>query len=116
MIFLIVGKESLIFKLFLSRKASGTCVFELAVTDLVSVFLIGKDSTGQNLFLRVAAGITTGGAAVLCAQPTDVVKVRMQAETRVGAARRYSGAIDAYKTIAKKEGVRGLWKGKEHFQ
>lgn len=66
---------------------------------------IGK---GQNVFLRILAGITTGGMAVMCAQPTDVVKVRMQAQ--VGGPR-YKGSIDAYRTIGRVEGVKGLWKG-----
>ena len=60
--------------------------------------------------LRILAGITTGGMAVMVAQPTDVVKVRMQAQPR-GGPQRYKGAIHAYRTIARKEGVAGLWKG-----
>lgn len=61
---------------------------------------------------RLLAGCTTGAMAVAVAQPTDVVKVRFQAQARSpGNARRYCGTIDAYKTIAKEEGVRGLWKG-----
>jgi len=61
---------------------------------------------------RLLAGCTTGAMAVALAQPTDVVKVRFQAEARsAGQARRYCGTIDAYKTIAKEEGIRGLWKG-----
>ncbi|XP_014667738.1 PREDICTED: mitochondrial uncoupling protein 2-like [Priapulus caudatus] len=67
-----------------------------------------KDKVG--IHLRIAAGITTGGTAVLCAQPTDVVKVRMQAQARGGSAR-YKGATHAYKTIFAHEGMRGLWKG-----
>ena len=43
------------------------------------------------------------------AQPTDVVKVRMQA-SKAGEAR-YSGSLAAYKAIAKHEGVKGLRKG-----
>ena len=59
--------------------------------------------------LRILAGMTTGAAAVLIAQPTDVVKVRMQAQgTSAG---RYSGTLNAYRTIATQEGVKGLWKG-----
>lgn len=52
--------------------------------------------------------------AVTCAQPTDVVKVRFQAMIRLGAGgeRKYRGTMDAYRTIAREEGVRGLWKGK----
>jgi len=51
--------------------------------------------------------------AVAFAQPTDVVKVRFQAQAmNSGHTRRYCGTIDAYKTIAKEEGIRGLWKGR----
>lgn len=58
------------------------------------------------------AGCTTGAMAVAFAQPTDVVKVRFQAQVRVAdGGRRYNGTLDAYKTIARDEGVRGLWKG-----
>lgn len=51
--------------------------------------------------------------AVTCAQPTDVVKVRFQAMIRLGTGgeRKYRGTMDAYRTIAREEGVRGLWKG-----
>lgn len=62
----------------------------------------------QNVGLRILAGVTTGGAAVMFAQPTDVVKVRLQAQ---GSAGRYTGCVNAYRTIAAEEGVRGLWKG-----
>ena len=60
--------------------------------------------------LRILAGITTGAMGVTVAQPTDVVKVRLQAQAKGGAAR-YAGTIDAYRTIANTEGIRGLWKG-----
>lgn len=51
--------------------------------------------------------------AVALAQPTDVVKVRFQAQARSpGEARRYCSTIDAYKTIAREEGLAGLWKGR----
>lgn len=61
---------------------------------------------------RLLAGCTTGAMAVAFAQPTDVVKVRFQAQARSpGQARRYCSTIDAYRTIAKEEGIHGLWKG-----
>jgi len=64
------------------------------------------------LFVRIAAGITTGTLAILSAQPTDVVKVRMQAEMKKrGEKSQYKGVMDAYATIAKKEGIQGLYKG-----
>lgn len=58
------------------------------------------------------AGCTTGALAVTIAQPTDVVKVRFQAQVSLrGVKKRYSGTLNAYKTIAREEGMRGLWKG-----
>ena len=62
--------------------------------------------------IRIAAGITTGTLAILSAQPTDVVKVRMQAEQKLaGEPSRYKGVMDAYVTIGKTEGMKGLYKG-----
>lgn len=69
--------------------------------------------SGTGLAARVLAGCTTGAVAVTCAQPTDVVKVRFQANGALpDCARRYSGTVDAYRTIAREEGVRGLWRGR----
>lgn len=62
------------------------------------------------------AGCTTGAMAVALAQPTDVVKVRFQAQARqADGIRRYNGTMDAYRTIARDEGIRGLWKGEQHY-
>jgi len=59
--------------------------------------------------VRIAAGITTGTLAILVAQPTDVVKVRMQV---AGSSQQYKGVMDAYLTIKRIEGVRnGLYRG-----
>lgn len=44
------------------------------------LFLGGKRGGGLDVSARIAAGITTGAMAVMLAQPTDVVKVRMQAQ------------------------------------
>jgi solute carrier family 25 (mitochondrial uncoupling protein), member 8/9 len=76
--------------------------------------LAGKtNDAGSHVGLRILAGITTGAVAVSCAQPTDVVKVRMQAQTKTASSPtpRYTGCIHAYRTIAAEEGIRGLWKG-----
>jgi len=80
------------------------------VKGLYTDILTDGSANGAQIFLiRIMAGITTGGAAVLFAQPTDVVKVRMQAQSM--GKKRYTGCIDAYRKIAKHEGVKGLWKG-----
>uniref|UniRef100_A0A6I8P477 Uncoupling protein 3 n=1 Tax=Ornithorhynchus anatinus TaxID=9258 RepID=A0A6I8P477_ORNAN len=66
----------------------------------------------SSIAVRLLAGCTTGAMAVTCAQPTDVVKVRFQACVQLEpGSRKYSGTVDAYRTIAREEGVRGLWKG-----
>ncbi|XP_070531910.1 dicarboxylate carrier UCP2-like [Ptychodera flava] len=65
-----------------------------------------------SVITRIMAGVTTGAMAVSFAQPTDVVKVRLQAQSNVsGSAVRYTGALHAYRTIGREEGIRGLWKG-----
>ncbi|KAF3847535.1 hypothetical protein F7725_020563 [Dissostichus mawsoni] len=71
----------------------------------------GSESAG--IGTRIMAGCTTGTMAVTFAQPTDVVKIRFQAQSRLlesGSVKRYSGTFDAYRTIARDEGIRGLWK------
>ncbi|XP_037123950.1 mitochondrial uncoupling protein 2-like [Syngnathus acus] len=71
-------------------------------------------SESASIAARLLAGATTGAMAVAAAQPTDVVKVRFQAQVRLpqgGSATRYGGTLDAYRTIARDEGLRGLWKG-----
>ncbi|XP_078532992.1 mitochondrial brown fat uncoupling protein 1 [Lissotriton helveticus] len=83
----------------------------IGLYDTVKLFYTnGKDKAG--IGSRILAGCTTGAMAVTIAQPTDVVKVRFQAQINLhGVKRRYNGTLDAYKTIAKEEGMRGLWKG-----
>ncbi|XP_029923314.1 mitochondrial uncoupling protein 2-like [Myripristis murdjan] len=76
--------------------------------------LYTRESENAGIGSRLMAGCTTGAMAVAFAQPTDVVKVRFQAQVRnpeVGSAQRYSSTIDAYRTIARDEGIKGLWKG-----
>lgn len=70
-------------------------------------------SPDTGMVVRLLAGCTTGAVAVACAQPTDVVKVRFQASGAPSdSARRYSSTMDAYRTIAREEGIRGLWRGR----
>ncbi|XP_074837149.1 dicarboxylate carrier UCP2-like [Carettochelys insculpta] len=91
----------------LQRQMSFASV-RIGLYDSVKQFYT-KGSEHVGIGSRLLAGCTTGAMAVAVAQPTDVVKVRSQA--RVKSSRRYQGTLDAYKTIAKEEGLKGLWKG-----
>ncbi|CAK9298457.1 unnamed protein product [Gordionus sp. m RMFG-2023] len=88
--------------------------YESILTNVTKSKTLQKD---HNIKLRIMAGITTGGLAVLIAQPADVVKVRLQAQIpqlnkdlKSGGVR-YNGAMHAYKTIYRTDGLKGLWKG-----
>ncbi|XP_035038658.1 mitochondrial brown fat uncoupling protein 1 [Hippoglossus stenolepis] len=83
----------------------------IGLYDNVKNFYTGGQDNASVL-IRILAGCTTGAMAVSFAQPTDVVKVRFQAQVNLdGVARRYNGTMQAYKHIFQNEGMRGLWKG-----
>ncbi|KAL4608492.1 mitochondrial uncoupling protein 2-like protein-like [Arapaima gigas] len=95
----------------LQRQMSFASV-RIGLYDSVKQFYT-KGSEHVGIGSRLLAGCTTGAMAVAVAQPTDVVKVRFQAQaTAAGPSKRYNGTMQAYKTIAREEGVRGLWKGR----
>lgn len=61
---------------------------------------------------RVFAGLTTGGMAVMVGQPTEVVKVKFQAQKRLpGVKLQFTSTPATYRRIGREEGIRGLWKG-----
>ncbi|XP_068411004.1 putative mitochondrial transporter UCP3 isoform X3 [Eschrichtius robustus] len=95
----------------LQRQMSFASV-RIGLYDSVKQFYTPKGSDHSSITTRILAGCTTGAMAVTCAQPTDVVKIRFQASVQAGPGsnRKYSGTMDAYRTIAREEGVRGLWK------
>jgi len=74
--------------------------------------ICGKDVT-PNLSQRIVAALITGAFGISVASPTDVVKIRLQAEGKkpAGVPKRYNGSIDAYKKIVAEEGVTGLYSG-----
>lgn len=79
-------------------------------TKLAYQRLLNESPDGLHVTTRVLAGLTTGGLAVAIAQPTDVVKVRFQAQNKATGLR-YTSTMQAYRMIGSQEGVRGLWKG-----
>lgn len=93
------------------------CLFgglRIGMYEPVKNFYVGKDHVGDvPLSKKILAALTTGALGITVANPTDLVKVRLQAEGKLppGVPRRYSGALDAYSKIVRKEGVAALWTG-----
>uniref|UniRef100_A0A452R4P2 Mitochondrial brown fat uncoupling protein 1 n=1 Tax=Ursus americanus TaxID=9643 RepID=A0A452R4P2_URSAM len=84
----------------------------IGLYDTVQEFFSTGKETTASLGSKIAAGLTTGGVAVLIGQPTEVVKVRLQAQSHLhGLKPRYTGTYHAYRIIATTEGLTGLWKG-----
>ncbi|KAL6340927.1 hypothetical protein AAG906_032038 [Vitis piasezkii] len=86
----------------------------IGLYDPVKIFFVGNDFVGDvPLFKKVLAALITGAIAIAVANPTDLVKVRLQAEGKLppGVPRRYTGALDAYYTIVRQEGLAALWTG-----
>ncbi|KAJ1621558.1 mitochondrial carrier domain-containing protein [Pavlovales sp. CCMP2436] len=72
------------------------------------------DPKSTPLWARIAAGGSAGAVASAFANPTDVVKVRLQADGRLaamGEQPRYRGTIDAIRRITREEGARAFYKG-----
>eukprot|EP00050_Salpingoeca_kvevrii_P020022 m.93332 g.93332 ORF g.93332 m.93332 type:complete len:300 (-) comp8681_c0_seq1:103-1002(-) len=72
-----------------------------------------RDAGGAGAFWkRVAAGAGAGALAAFVANPTDLIKVRMQVDgMKVGEIPRYRGLGHAFASIVRAEGLFGLWKG-----
>jgi Mitochondrial carrier protein len=81
----------------------------------VRALVIGDmDPKDAPVYKRILAGMITGGVGQAIASPTDVVKVRLQADGRLrllGQPTRYNGTIDAFSKIWREEGLSGYYKG-----
>lgn len=69
----------------------------------------GTPTDQISFWKRTLAGGTAGAIGIAIANPTELIKVRMQAD-KLGT--RYSrGVVDAFVQTVRTEGVLGLWKG-----
>ncbi|XP_058110664.1 mitochondrial uncoupling protein 1-like [Magnolia sinica] len=94
------------------------CLFgglRIGLYEPVKSFYVGSDFVGDvPLTKKILAALTTGALAITIANPTDLVKVRLQyseGKLQDGVPRRYSEALNAYSTIIKQEGFKALWTG-----
>lgn len=77
--------------------------------------IAGELKPGENptLATKILAGLATGAIGISIANPTDVVKVRMQAQARAvdPSQIKYKGSIDCYRKIYAADGIPGFWVG-----
>ena len=89
------------------------------VKSQVSRLMDGEGAAESSFGAKVVSGLITGGVAISIAIPSDLVKVRLQAQGRQALAEagkappkpKYPSAMAAYRMIAKEEGIAGLWTG-----
>ncbi|CAN1187789.1 Mitochondrial uncoupling protein 3 [Linum perenne] len=77
-------------------------------------FVDGGGGGSISLFGKAVIGGASGAFAQIVASPADLVKVRMQADSRMvsqGIWPRYTSSFDAFSKIIASEGYRGLWRG-----
>jgi solute carrier family 25 uncoupling protein 8/9 len=75
--------------------------------------IIAGDDPTPSLWKKILTGLCTGAIGITVANPTDVVKIRMQADgfRPAGTPPRYTGTFNAYSTIYQQEGLKGFWTG-----
>lgn len=78
--------------------------------------ITGPLKEGQNPSLpqKILAAAVTGTIAITVANPTDCVKVKMQAQgvaVLEGKPKLYNGTIDCYRKVIAEGGVLNLWTG-----
>lgn len=67
---------------------------------IYALFVLQGTSGGKQIPQRILAGSTTAFIAVALFQPTEVVKIRMQAQNRAAKSERmYSGSLQAYRSV-----------------
>ena len=79
----------------------------IGLYDPIKNFFCGKDFKGEApLYKMILAGLSSGAIGIIVANPTDVIKIRLQAEGNLppGVPKRYSGVMDAWVKIYRTEG------------
>ena len=106
----------------LYRGLAPACLRHLVYSGIrVSAYEVLRENVFQKnpdgsfpLWKGMMAGMMAGGIGQFLATPTDLVKVQMQIEGKrvaQGGAPRFRGTLDAFRTIAKAGGIRGLYTG-----
>lgn len=94
------------------------CIYSgvrVSIYQFIREEIFGRNEKGNfALWKAILAGGISGAIGQFCANPTDLIKVRMQNEGKRilrGEAALYNSIFDAFKKIYREEGIKGLWKG-----
>jgi len=77
-------------------------------------FLNSGNQGSATLWQKVVAGASAGAVASAIANPTDLIKVRMQTDgmsSGAAVSKKYSGVVHCFSTTLREEGIVGLWRG-----
>ncbi|KAI5059219.1 hypothetical protein GOP47_0026044 [Adiantum capillus-veneris] len=101
----------------LLREASYSSI-RMGLYEPFKMMLGGDDQAHTPLWIKITAGASAGVIGSAVANPTDVVMVRMQAQRPAQvpfkgahAGWNYGGPFQAFSSIARTEGLRGLYRG-----
>lgn len=70
-----------------------------------------KNPKDETLYYNVIAGVVAGAISSAICNPTDLLKIRMQAEYQSVFNVRRKGMLQSFASIFKEEGIRGLYRG-----
>lgn len=70
--------------------------------------MVVENPQESTLFINVCCGVVAGIVSSSLANPTDVLKVRLQAMTEI---KNKESMTQAFKRIYMEEGIKGLWRG-----
>ncbi|GAB0095475.1 Mitochondrial uncoupling protein Bmcp [Sergentomyia squamirostris] len=70
--------------------------------------LLHDSSGSERVWANVVCAVTAGAVSSAIANPTDVIKVRMQVDSREAGRQ---SMFSCFREIYEREGVRGLWRG-----
>jgi solute carrier family 25 uncoupling protein 8/9 len=90
------------------------CSMRVALFEKLTEWLAGDGVTSPKRDLaiheKLMIGLSSGAIAISVANPTDVVKIRLQGD-RNSTTPRYKNTLVAYRTILAEEGILGFWTG-----
>nr|XP_011455448.3 mitochondrial substrate carrier family protein ucpB [Crassostrea gigas] len=96
----------------LMREGSYSTI-RLGAYEPLKVYFGATDPAHTPLWKKICAGAISGTIGSAIATPTDLVKVRMQAQGKLfdGEVPRYKSTFSAFKEIIQTQGLRGLYTG-----